>query len=131
MNCPNLTTFVSPLLPVVVDLFQLCSRGSQSLRSSSAPTCQSCPWGAQCPSLQEALFSQADSTGRGFSPMELQARDCPCHWPLAIHLQRCCTRDTHSHLSCSPAQFNYQLGSSPAKHKKSTHCSCFGVLLPC
>lgn len=51
--------------------------------------------------------------------------------PLAMHLQSCCTRDTRSHLSCSPVQFNYQLGSSPAKYKKSTHCSCLGVSLPC
>lgn len=49
----------------------------------------------------------------------------------AIGLRSLCMRDTHSHLSCGPAQFNYQLGSYPAKHKKSPHSSCLGISLPC
>lgn len=54
MNSPDLTTFISPLLLVVVCLFQLCSRGSQSLRASRAAA-----QGEPSPALQDVLFHLA------------------------------------------------------------------------
>lgn len=132
MNCPNLTTFVSPLLLLAVDLFQLCSHGSQSLRGSCSPHLLELPMRSPVPipSLFHLAVHRQTAQGEGSAPWSSGLGIVPATGH-GHHLQRCCTRDTHSHLSCSPVQFNYQLGSSPAKHKKSTHCSCFCVLLPC
>lgn len=120
------------LSTVVVWLFQLCSHGSQSLRGSCSPHLpELLPVGSSVPSpaLQDTLFHLAVQKQRaqreGLVPWSSWLGTVP-----ATGTSKAAAQETLS-ATYLAAQCNLIINLEALQQKKSTHCSCSGVSLPC